>query len=141
MGSQWRRSMVTLASAGLLLAACSTTGQGDAVVQGGSLSSSEPSGPSGSALGPPSQDDAATLIEQALAARSANRLTEFADLVSAAGDVCPDPDAANRLGEVAVIAGRWTAALEAGRPKVQGVTERQLSSVDWNELAAACTAS
>lgn len=133
--------MVTLTSAGLLLAGCGNATDDDSAQQSGALSASEAGGPGGSSSPPPSQQDAADLIAQALAARSENRLREFADLVSAAGQVCPDPGAAGRLGEVAVIAGRWASALEAGRPKVQGVTEAQLASVDWDELAAACIAS
>jgi hypothetical protein len=97
-------------------------------------------GCAGSAVPAADEEDAATLIAQALAARSADRLSEFADLVAAAGTECPDPRASGRLGELAVIAGRWAAAVELNRPKVQAVTEAQLADVDWETLAAACVA-
>ncbi len=140
MGSRWRRSVAGLACAGLLLAGCGDSAN-DPVPQGQPLASSETAGPEGSALPPPRQEDAATLLERALAARSVNSLTEFAALVSDAGKACPDPGASRRLGQLAIIAGRWSSAVEAGRPKVQAVTEAQLAAVDWDALAAACVAS
>jgi uncharacterized protein HemY len=118
---RWRRSLVGLACAGLLLTGC-----GDS------------EGPGQSTVEPPREEDAATLVERALAARSANSLTEFAALVSAAGKACPDPAASRRLGQLAIIAGQWSSAVEAGRPKLQAVTEAQLAAVDWAALAAAC---
>lgn len=117
MGTRQRGFAAALACTGLLLAGC-----------GGSA--------------PPAavEEDAATLIAQALAARADDRLSEFADLVAAAGTACPDPRASGRLGELAVIAGRWASAVELNRPKVQAVTEAQLADVDWEALAAECVA-
>lgn len=88
-----------------------------------------------------SSPDAAALVEQALAARAENDSAEFASLVSAAAEACPDNGAAGRLGEVAAIAGRWSSALQDGRPKVQAVTEDQLAGVDWDALVEACAGS
>lgn len=88
---------------------------------------------------PPATQDAADLIQRALAAREADDLDEFADLVSAAASSCQDLAASGRLGEVAVIAGRWSAAVLEGRPKQQAVTEAQLAEVDWAALATACS--
>jgi hypothetical protein len=117
MGTRQRRLAVALACSGLLLVGCG-----------------------GDAAPTTAPEDAGTLIAQALAARSADRLSEFADLVAAAGTVCPDPRASGRLGELAVMAGRWASAVELNRPKVQAVTEAQLADVDWQALAAACVA-
>lgn len=141
MGSHWCRSVAVLACAGLLLAGCGYSADVDPVAQGEQLASPETAGPEGSTLPPPRQEDAATLIERALAARSANSLAEFAALVLAAGKACPDPGASRRLGQLAIIADRWSSAVEAGRPKMQAVTEAQLAAVDWDALAAACVAS
>lgn len=122
VASRWRRSAIVLACVAPLLAGC-----GDAAGQGESAGA------------PPSrQEDAATLVQRALAARAANDPAEFAALVSAASRSCPAPGAARRLGEVAGIAARWSSALLEGRPKAQAVTEAQLSRVDWEALAAAC---
>ena len=141
VSGQWRGFIAALASVGLLLAGCNTSGEDDSVSQGMTPSSSPTGGTSASASPPASQDGAAKLIEQALAERSANRLTEFADLLSAAGKACPDPRSADRLGALAVIADRWASSLEEGRPKVQGRAEAQIRSVDWDALVATCTAS
>lgn len=122
MGSSRHRSVVVLVCAGLLLAGCGSSADDGPAPQG------EP------------PDSAATLVEQALAARSANRLAEFGELVSAAAKACPDAQASRRLGELAVISGRWASAVEAGRPKLQAVTEAQLAEVDWDALVAACGA-
>ncbi len=80
------------------------------------------------------------VIDQALAARATNDSAQFAALVSAAAQACPDEGAAGRLGEVAAIAERWSSALQDGRPKVQAVTENQLAQVDWDALVGACAA-
>lgn len=141
MGSRWRRSVAGLACAGLLLAGCGGFADVDPVAQGEPLASSDSAGPEGSTLPPPRPEDAATLVERALAARSANNLTEFGALVSAAGQACPNDAASRRLGQLAIIADRWSSAVEAGRPKQQAVTEAQLAAVDWDELVAACAAS
>lgn len=119
MGSRWCRSLAVLACAGLLLTGCGDSAGDDRVPLG--------------------QEDAAALLERALAARSENRLTEFAALVSAAGKTCPDPGASRRLGQLGIIAGQWSSAVEAGRPKLQATTEAQLAEADWDGLAAACT--
>lgn len=141
MGPRWHRSVAGLACAGLLLTGCGGSADVDPIAQGEPLASSETAGPEGSTAPPPRQEDAATLIERALAARSANSLTEFAALVSAAGEACPDPGASRRLAQLGIIAGRWSAAVEFGRPKVQAVTEAQLTAADWDALAAPCAAS
>ena len=141
MGSRWRRSVTGLACAGLLLAGCGGSADVDPAAQGEPLASPGASGTEGSTLPPPRPQDAATLLERALAARSANSLTEFATLVSAAGKACPDPGASRRLEQLAIIADRWSSAVEFGRPKVQAVTEAQLAAADWDALAAACAAS
>jgi hypothetical protein len=133
--------VAVLAFAGLLVAGCGGSADVDTVPQGEPLASSETTGPEGSTLPPPRQEDAAALVERALAARSANSPAEFAVLVSAAGNACTDPEASRRLGQLAIIAGRWSSAVEAGRPKVQAVTEAQLAAADWDALAAACVAS
>jgi hypothetical protein len=140
MGSRWHHSVAGLACGGLLLAGCASPDDGDPAAYGEPLASLETARPEGSTLPPPPQEDAAALVERALAARAANSLTEFAALVSAAGKACPDPAASRRLGQLAIIADRWSSAVEAGRPKVQAVTEGQLAVVDWNALAAACIA-
>ena len=88
---------------------------------------------------PQSLEDVGTLVERALAARS-DRPAEFAALISAAGQACGDPDAARRLGQVAVIAPRWSSAVLEGRPKAQAVTESQLVTIDWDALVSACIA-
>ena len=141
MRSRWRGSVAVLTVAGLLIAGCGESSDVDTVPQGQTLASPETSRPEGSTLPPPRQEDAAALVERALAARSANSPAEFAALVSAAGNACPDPEASRRLGQLAIIAGRWSSAVEAGRPKVQAVTEAQLVAADWDALAAACVAS
>jgi hypothetical protein len=112
------RSLTAIAGVGLLVAGCSGTGA---------------DGPSSSA-----RDDAGTLVQQALDARSANDVAQFAALVSSAGKACADADAARRLGELAVIAGRWATAVQQGRPKQQATTEAQLAQVDWAALASSC---
>jgi len=140
VGSCWRHCVAVLACAGLLLAGCADSADGGLVPPGESLASPETTGLEESALPPPRQEDAAELLERALAARSANRLTEFAALVSAAAAACPDPDASRRLGQLGIIADRWSSAVEAGRPKVQAMTEAQLAEADWDRLAAACVA-
>lgn len=128
------------ACAGMLLAACggssgtspppATLPSPDAV---GSSAPGGPATPAGSA-----EADAAAIVERALAARTANVPTEFAALLAAASEACPDPDAGRRLGEVAAIAARWSAALLDGRPKAQKVTEEQLAAIDWGGLVAPC---
>ena len=117
------------ACAALLLTGCGVSSGGGASLPDqpsrGPSTSSAPGGsanPSGSAA-----PDAATLVERALAARSANAPAEFAELLTAASRACPDPDAGRRLGEVAAIAARWSSALLDGRPKAQKVTEEQLA--------------
>jgi hypothetical protein len=87
-----------------------------------------------------SDEDAGSLVERALALRD-DRPAEFPALVSAASQACSDPDAARRLGEVALIATRWSSALLEGRPKAQAVTEAQLATIDWDALVSACLAS
>lgn len=138
------RSLVVLACAGLLLAGCGDAGENGFVQQRDRLASPaapDAGGPSGSAEAPrPRQEDVAALVERALVARD-NDSEEFAELVAAAGKVCPDPGAARRLGDVAAIASRWSSALLDGRPKAQAVTEAQLAKVDWDALVAACVAS
>ena len=138
MGSHWRYSVAVLACTGLLLAGCGDSAGDDPVPPGESPASSTIDSPEESTLPPPRQEDAVALIEQALAARSANRLTEFAALVSAAGTACPDPGASRRLGQLGIIADRWSSAVAVGRPKVQATTEAQLAEADWDGLAAAC---
>jgi hypothetical protein len=132
--------VAVLACAGLLLAGCGDADD-DPLPQRDRLASSDTAGDSGSAQARPTpQEDAAALVERALAARAANRPAEFAALVSVAARACPDPSAARRLGDLADTAGRWSSALQDGRPKVQRVTELQLAKVDWDALAAACVA-
>jgi len=85
--------------------------------------------------------DASELVAQALAAWEANDATTFAARIGQASDACSQPEANRRLGEVAVIAERWSSALADGRPKVQATTENQLAAIDWQGLAAACAQS
>jgi hypothetical protein len=141
VAARWLRSLALLACAALLLAGCGDAGE--PVDQRDRLVSPDnpTTGPRGqSAASPSRQEDAAALVERALAARAANDQAEFAALVSAASQACPDPGASRRLGEVAGIAARWASALLEGRPKAQAVTEAQLATVDWDALAAACVA-
>jgi hypothetical protein len=133
--------LASVACAGLLLAGCSEAGDDGPVERGAQLASPDIADRAGSAeAGPPRDEDAAALVQGALDARAANRPTEFAVLLSAAGKACPDPGASRRLGEVAGIAARWSSALQDGRPKAQAVTEAQLADVDWDALMAACLA-
>jgi hypothetical protein len=122
--------MVAMACAGLVLAGC-----------GGAPTPPAPASPSVPGTTAPSpappQADAADLLARALAVQASDS-AQFAALVSAAAAACPDPDAARRLGTVAVTAARWSAALQDGRPKAQAVTEAQLARVDWDALGAAC---
>lgn len=142
MASRWHRSVAVLACAGLLLAGCGDAGDDGPVQQRDRLASSQTGDDGGSAQARPTlQEDAAALVERALAARAANDSAEFAALVSAAARACTDPGAARRLGDLAVTAGRWSSALQDGRPKAQRVTELQLAKVDWDALAATCVAS
>jgi len=113
--------------AGLLVAGC---GDGDDGEDGGVQQRDRLSSP-----------DTAALVEQALAARAKNDSAEFASLVATAAEACPDGGTAGRLGEVAVIAARWSSALQDGRPKVQAVTEDQLAGVDWDALVQGCDGS
>lgn len=144
MASRWHRSVAVLACAGLLLVACGDGADDGPVQQRDRLSSPDApdtGGHGGSADAPaPGEDDAAEVIDQALAARATNDSAQFAALVSAAAQACPDERAAGRLGEVAAIAERWSSALQDGRPKVQAVTENQLAQVDWDALVGACAA-
>jgi hypothetical protein len=134
--------VAVLACAGLLLVGCGDSADDSPVQQRDRLASSDTAGGGGSAQPRPTlQEDAAALVERALAARAANDSAEFAALVLAAANACPDPSAARRLGDLAATAGRWSSALQDGRPKVQRVTELQLAKVDWDALAAACVAS
>jgi hypothetical protein len=131
--------VAALACAGALLTGCSDVADDGGTQQGDRLASPDTRDPSGSEGTPPSGGaNAAGLVERALAARAANDSTEFAALLSAASRQCPDADAARRLGEVAAIAARWSAAVQDGRPKAQAVTEAQLAKVDWDALAASC---
>jgi hypothetical protein len=137
------RSAIALSCAGLLLAGC-----GDAY-EVGSVQQREPTAvPDAPGAGPDGvpaatangQEDTATLVERALAAQ-ADRPEDVSALISAASQACPDPDAARRLGEVSLIAERWSSALLEGRPMAQAVTEAQLATIDWDALVSACIAS
>lgn len=144
MASRWHRSVLVLACAGLLLTGCGVAEEAgpeprDRLTSADTSDTADTGDPSGSAgPPPPGGADAAVLVGRALGARAANDSTESAALVLAASRACPDPGAARRLGEVAAIATRWSAALLDGRPKAQAVTEAQLAKVDWDALAAAC---
>ena len=83
--------------------------------------------------------DASAAIAAALAARATADPQSFVLLVDDARAACVNPTARNRLDELAVLAERWADAVADGRPKVQAVTERQLSAADWEGLAEACT--
>jgi hypothetical protein len=134
--------VAVLACAGLLLAGCGDAGDDRPVQQRDRLASSRTAGDGGSAQARPTlQEDAAALVGRALAARTANDSAEFAALLLAAAKACPDPSAARRLSDLAATAGRWSSALQDGRPKVQRVTELQLAKADWDALAAACAES
>jgi hypothetical protein len=137
------RSAIALACAGLLLAGCGDAGEDGSVQQ--REPTAVPDTPDAGPEGVPAptatgHEDAATLVERALAARS-DRPAEVAALISAASQACPDPDAARRLGEVSLIAARWSSALLEGRPKAQAVTEAQLATIDWDALVSACIVS
>ena len=140
MASRWYRSVAVLACAGLLLVGCGDTDD-DPLAQPDGIASSDTGGAGGSASARPTrQEEAAALIDQALAARAANRPAEFAALLSVAAEACPDPSAARRLGDLAATASRWSSAIQDGRPKAQWVTEGLLATADWDALAAACDA-
>jgi hypothetical protein len=138
VAARWLRPLAVLACAALLLTGCGDAGD-DGPRQGDRLASPDSGPDGGSAAVPPSrQEDAAELVERALAARAANDPAQFAALVLAASRACPDPDAARRLGAVAATTARWSSAVLEGRPKAQAVTEAQLAEVDWDALGAAC---
>jgi hypothetical protein len=83
--------------------------------------------------------DASAAIAAALDARATNDPQAFVMLIDEAGAACADPAAQNRLDELGVLAERWADAVADGRPKVQAVSERQLSAADWDGLAEACS--
>lgn len=137
------RSWIALACVGLLLAACGDAGGAGSVQlrEPAAVPETPDTGPDGvPAATAKGHEDAATLVERALAAQ-ADRPAEVSALISAASRACPDPDAARRLGEVSLIAARWSSALLEGRPKAQAVTEAQLATIDWDALVSACVAS
>lgn len=94
---------------------------------------------SGASGGDASGGDASAAIAAALDARATNDPQAFVLLIDDARAACADPSAQNRLDELGVLAARWADALADGRPKVQAVTERQLSAADWDGLADACS--
>lgn len=113
--------VVTAVASSVLLTACATSEPNDAAAG----TSPDPVG----------------LVQQAVDAWQSNDADVFVTLLGQAGEACSDPDAARRLVEVAAIGERWASALADGRPKVQATTEEQLSALDWDALAAACSQS
>ena len=132
------------ASAALLVAAavgagCSSTETSDPVQQRDRDSSPDAPDTGGHGRDAASGADASAAIEAALDARATNDPQTFVVLIGDARAACADPAAQNRLDELGVLAERWADAVADGRPKVQAVTEQQLSAADWDGLAEACS--
>lgn len=140
-GRRWRRrtwaTAVTLVAGSVTLAGCSVgdPDETDPVQRRDRLAS--PDAPDTGGQG--ESGTAASLVAGAVAAWQSNDPTTFVALLGEAADTCAEPGAARRLEEVTAIGQRWSSALADGRPKVQATTEEQLSALDWDALAAACS--
>jgi hypothetical protein len=142
MWTQGRRrrtwaTAVTLAAGAVALAGCGSgePDETDPVQQRDRVAS--PDAPDTGGRG--DSGTAASLVAGAVAAWQSNDSDAFVTLLDEAADTCAEPSAARRLAEVTAIGQRWASALADGRPKVQATTEEQLSALDWDALAAACS--
>lgn len=141
---RWRtrlRAAAVLVAAGAVGAGCSAVESSDPVQQRDRTSTPDAPDTGGQGRDSTSGGDAAAAIAAALEARATNDPQAFVLLIGDASAACANPTAQNRLDELGVIARRWADAVADGRPKVQAVTERQLSAADWEGLAEACSGS